>query len=76
VLIYQILVDNKDTYLKRIQLIEGRYSPFEKVIMEELKHSCSWQPAMQGGRAVMSYRKIFIRLNNDKSILLAYKFQL
>ncbi|MCY7420422.1 MAG: hypothetical protein LH478_01630 [Chitinophagaceae bacterium] len=68
VLIYKILVDSKDSCLKRIELIEGRYSPFEELIMEELKRSCSWLPSMQGGRAVMSYIKIFIRLNKDRSI--------
>lgn len=72
VLIYEILVDNKDSCLKRINLIEGRYSAFEQFVMDELKRSCAWLPAMQGGRGVIAYTKIFIRLNKDKRFIVDY----
>lgn len=68
VLIYKVLVDPKDSCLKTIELIEGRYSPFEQMVIEVLKTYCYWLPAQQGGRTVFSYTKLFIRLNNDKSV--------
>lgn len=68
ILIYKVLVDRKDSCLKTIELIQGRYSPFEQMVMEVLKTYCYWLPAIQGSRVVLSYKKLFIRLNSDKSI--------
>lgn len=71
VLIFKILIDNRDSCLKRIELIVGGYSSFTKIIMDELINSCSWIPSEQGGRPVKSYNKIFVRLNKDRSITAA-----
>lgn len=70
-ILFDIIVDNKDSCLKRIELKRGSYSPFAQFIMDELKTSCSWTPSEQGGRPVKSYSKIFIRLNKDNSITVA-----
>ncbi|MEQ1798537.1 MAG: hypothetical protein ABL872_11340 [Lacibacter sp.] len=70
-LLFDIIIDNKDSCLKRIELKRGNYSPFAQFIMDELKTSCSWTPSEQGGRPVKSYTKIFIRLNKDNSITVA-----
>jgi len=70
-LLFDIIVDNKDSCLKRIELKRGSYSPFAQFIMDELKTACSWTPSEQGGRPVKSYTKIFIRLHKDNSITVA-----
>ena len=70
-LIFKILIDNRDSCLKRIELITGGYTSFTQIIMDELKNSCSWTPSLQGGRPVKSYSKIFVRLNKDRSITAA-----
>lgn len=72
VLIFKILIDNRDSScLKKIELIVGGYTSFTQIIMDELKNSCSWTPSLQGGRAVKSYSKIFVRFNKDRSITAA-----
>ena len=70
-LLFDIIVDNKDSCLKRIELKRGSYSPFAQFIMDELKAACSWTPSEQGGRPVKSYSKFFFRLNKDNSITVA-----
>ncbi len=72
--LFAIIIDNKDSCLKRIELTEGNYSPFAQFIIEELKTACSWIPSQQGGRPVKSYSKIFIRLNKDNSITVAMPY--
>lgn len=70
-LLFEIIIDNKDSCLKRIELKKGDYSEFAQFVMDELKTTCSWTPSLQGGRSVKSYTKIFIRLNKDNSITVA-----
>lgn len=62
VLFFQVLIDNKGGCLKRIKLIEGKYTAFTEFIMEELRKACLWTPADGGGRPVTSYPKIFVQL--------------
>ncbi|MFT3845742.1 MAG: hypothetical protein QM725_11860 [Lacibacter sp.] len=70
-MLFEVLIDNKDSCLKRIELKEGEYSEFTQFIIDELRNNCSWTPSIQGGRPVKSYSKIFVRLNKDKTITVA-----
>lgn len=70
-LLFNVIVDGKDSCLKRIELIEGEYSEFAQFILDELKRNCLWLPSMQSGRRVKSWVKIFVRLNKDKTITVA-----
>jgi hypothetical protein len=71
VLIFNTILDNKDSSLKRIELIEGKYSVFSQTMLETLIKSGPWLPPLQGGRPVRAYFKIFIRLQKDKAITVA-----
>ena len=71
VLIFNTILDNKDSSLKRIELIEGKYSAFSQIMMEVLIKSGPWFPPLQGGRPVKAYFKIFIRLHKGNSITVA-----
>ena len=68
VLIYKIMVDRKDSCLLSIELEEGKSSRFAQIVSDEIKSACSWTPANGGGRPVMAYLKMFVRLNKNNSI--------
>jgi hypothetical protein len=68
VLIFKVLVDRKDSCLTTIELIEGNHSLFAQVVIKELKRACAWIAGEAGGRPVIAYHKVFVRLNKDKSI--------
>ena len=68
VLIYKIMVDRKDSCLLSIELKEGKSSRFAQIVSDEIKSACSWTPANGGGRPVMAYLKMFVRLNKNNSI--------
>lgn len=70
-LLFDIIVDNKDSCLKRIELKRGSYSHFAQFIIDELMTSCEWTPSIQGGRPVKSFTKIFVLLNKDRTITIA-----
>ena len=59
--IFQVLVA-KDSSVRMIRLIEGAYSSFAQVLMDELKKSGPWIPAQHGGRNISAYTRIFVRL--------------
>ena len=72
VLIFSAVLSGKDSSMERVELIEGNYSPFSQAMMDILTIPKSWTPSLQGGRAVRSYLKIFIRLQKDNTIILDY----
>lgn len=68
---FSIVIDRKDSCLIRIELTKGNYTPVAQFLTDELRAACGWTPAMQGGRPVRSFTKIFIRLNMDGSLVVA-----
>jgi hypothetical protein len=47
---FSAIIDRKDSCLNKVELNEGYPSLFTQVVTDELKTSCAWEPALQGGR--------------------------
>ncbi|RXK59404.1 hypothetical protein ESA94_14825 [Lacibacter luteus] len=69
--LFSILVDSKSSCLLRIELTQGNYSSFAQFFIDELRTACQWKPNLQGGRAVRSFTKVFVRLNKNQTITVA-----
>jgi hypothetical protein len=72
VAIFRVMVSAKDSCLQNIELRYGTMSSFTNIVSDALKNACGWTPALQEGRKVNAYIKIYARLNKDRSITLAY----
>lgn len=71
-LFFKVMLSRKDSCLKAIQLTDGDYSGFARVIMEELKRSGPWLPPLQSGRPVNAYFIIFVRLKPDNTLFVDF----
>jgi len=71
VYIFRVLVAS-DSSIKSIEILEGEYSSFAGVLMDELKKSGPWTPANQGGRSVKAYLRIFVRLDPKNRLVVDY----
>ncbi|MGK6351926.1 hypothetical protein [Parapedobacter sp. DT-150] len=71
ILIFRGVV-HRDGFLNDVELIQGQQSQFSNFIQQSLEESSkSWIPARQGGRSVMFAVNIYVRLNNDDSIMVS-----
>lgn len=70
--IFQAIIPSKDSCLQEVRVLYGEESFFKQFIIEQLYAACQWEPAYGGGRPVKAWRRIFVRLNSDRSITVAY----
>ena len=71
--IFKVLIA-RDSSIISAEMIEGAYSSFAQLMMDELKRSGPWVPAQQDGRNVKAYARVFVRLKPKNRLIVDYSF--